>query len=169
MSRLLARPKRHAKKTTPAPENIEMDPRPNPRHRARNSSPHTRPRRQHQSEVVNVAAGRLDQVCRARNLLITDIDDDDLDSCSDWQRRRTNGQTRSTGSIISVSACAVRGTRPSQNRTRSVDGVVELELELEPWVLLGRVLAPVRGISTRIISIDLFTSHILHLAVLGAV
>ncbi|KAH7910623.1 quinon protein alcohol dehydrogenase-like superfamily [Hygrophoropsis aurantiaca] len=76
ISRLLTRSKRRPANTSASAdsENIEMHPPPSARRhgRTQNPSSRTRPRRQSQSEVVNVAAGRLDQRLAASSNKWTD-------------------------------------------------------------------------------------------------
>ncbi|KAH7908237.1 quinon protein alcohol dehydrogenase-like superfamily [Hygrophoropsis aurantiaca] len=72
ISRFLTRSRRQPPNDTLGPENIEMRPPPGQQRRNRNASARTRPRRQPQSEVVNVAAGRLDQRLAASSNKWTD-------------------------------------------------------------------------------------------------
>ncbi|KAH7909018.1 quinon protein alcohol dehydrogenase-like superfamily [Hygrophoropsis aurantiaca] len=76
ISRLLARSKRQPANTIPTPESIEMHPQPSAHRRTRNPPLHTRPRRrQPQSEVVTVSAGRMDQRMAASSNKWTDTID----------------------------------------------------------------------------------------------
>ncbi|KAH7903365.1 hypothetical protein BJ138DRAFT_1194521, partial [Hygrophoropsis aurantiaca] len=109
ISRLFAR-SRH-QPVHPTLESIEMHAPPGPRRRSRNPPPHTRPQRQSQSEIVNVAAGRLDQRLAASSNKWTDkidwLDYICFCMCCPWNKVISESDSERQGNR--TAAGAVRG------------------------------------------------------------
>ncbi|KAH7904741.1 WD40-repeat-containing domain protein [Hygrophoropsis aurantiaca] len=121
IARLFTRSRRRPTNTTPRPENIEMHPPPSSRHRSRN--PHTRPRRQSQSEVVNVAAGRLDQRLAASSNKWTDkidwLDYICFCMCCPWNKVISESDSERQGNRTAAGAGAEGSSGSSSNSSVS--------------------------------------------------
>ncbi|KAH7910608.1 WD40-repeat-containing domain protein [Hygrophoropsis aurantiaca] len=125
VSRLLTRSKRRPTSTTPGPENIEMRPPPSARRhrRAQNPPPRTRPRRQSQSEVVNVAAGRLDQRLAASSNKWTDkidwLDYICFCMCCPWNKVISESDSEHQGNQTAAGAGGSSGSSESESARES--------------------------------------------------
>ncbi|KAH7910075.1 hypothetical protein BJ138DRAFT_1127162 [Hygrophoropsis aurantiaca] len=121
--RLLSRSKRQPRNTTPRPENIELHPPTSPQRHARNPPSHTRPRRHSQSEVVNVAAGRMDQRVAASSNKWTDTIDW-LDyicfcMCCPWNKVVSESVSERQGNRTAVGAGAAGSSGSSSGSSLS--------------------------------------------------
>ncbi|KAH7914361.1 hypothetical protein BJ138DRAFT_1110678 [Hygrophoropsis aurantiaca] len=127
MPRLPARPKRRPADPSTTAENIEMHPLSGPRCQTRDPPPHTRPRRRSQSEVVTVAAGRLDQRLAASSNKWTDkidwLDYICFCMCCPWNKVVSDSDSERQGNQTAAGAGAEDSSDSSSSLSLRSRGV----------------------------------------------